>query len=482
MQPTPDIQTKANRALIRRLGQGVLHTDEATRFAASYDNARISRLPAGVIKPRDEKTISEVLVIANRHRIPVTVRGAGSAATGAATPVQGGWVIDLSSWTKARIDDATGMAYVQPGVVTADLNRQAEALGWFYPPDPSSSRYCTIGGNIITNAGGLRAAKYGVTRDYVLGLEGFLPTGEKVRWGGDVRKFVSGLNLRDLWIGSEGMLGVVTSAVLKLIPKPVARHTLLAGFRTDDQALNMVQRLLKARLVPSILEFIDRQSVVCTEAYRGAPFFKGRGGRAILLMEVDGDAAAVREQRKQAHALLRPHAESMRDTGDPVEAESLWEARRTCSQAMYQLADTKLNEDIVVPLRSQRALLRYTLALKKSSGLPTPTYGHAADGNFHVHVMFNRDQPDECQRAETAIMALMRKVVELGGAITGEHGIGLAKSAFMPLQHTPAEIKAMRAVKDALDPNGILNPGKMFEPFPVWKEKPVQVRMPWYKH
>jgi len=478
----------ATQALLAKLGPAVVRTDEATCFAASFDNLRLSFMPEAVVRPATEDDIGVTLKLANVHRVPVTVRGRGTGTTGASAPVQGGWVIHLDHWDEIEIDPVSAMATVRPGAITAHINDRAAAHGLFFPPDPSSVRHCSIGGNIATNAGGLRAAKYGVVRDHVYALEGFLPTGEKVRWAAPLRKFVSGLNLRDLWIGSEGTLGVITKATLKLSPLPAARRTFLLAFKTDEAALEAALDLLSLRVNPSVLEFLDVQTVAATEKRRGRRVFTdaelagSAEPPAALLVELDGHPAALADDAVKVLAWARRHAAAFRAPEDPAEAEALWELRRTCSQAMFALGDAKLNEDVVVPLRSYVALLRFTREVRDRIGLATPTFGHAADGNFHVHIMYDRANPEHCRKAEQAIREVMEKVVELGGAITGEHGIGLAKSPFLALQHTPAEIGAMLAVKKALDPNGILAPGQIFEPFNVWEHRPIKVTLPWDKH
>ncbi|MFB9898943.1 FAD-binding oxidoreductase [Cerasicoccus arenae] len=468
--------------LRRKLGDAVSTApDDLARV--SLDSARVPFRPDALVRPKSDEQVQQLLLLANKLGVPVTPRGAGSATTGAASPIHGGWVLDLSDWRKIRIDATSGMAHVEAGAVTKAINDAAEAKGWFYPPDPSSLKHCTIGGNIATNAGGLRGAKYGVTRDYVLALEGFLPTGEPVRWGAPLKKFASGFNLRDLWVGAEGMLGVTTRATLKLIPKPQSRWTCLAAFTNETQALRAVKQLLGLRVVPSILEFLDRQSVDCAQRRRGASFFPKTPACSLLLLELDGHPAAVRETRQVVQSLFKERALVTKQTADPEQAETLWEARRTCSQAMFQMGDTKLNEDVVVPVQGYQALLRYTLELRKLTGLATPTFGHVADGNFHVHLMYDHGDPAQCAQAERGLELLMEKVVALGGAITGEHGIGLAKSPFLSLQHTEAEIAAMKRIKDALDPNGILNPGKMFEPFRMWRaERDYNWTFPWDHH
>lgn len=479
-EPTcpPGNQSLANRALKRKL-PGRLLEDEPNRFRASLDNLRLSFLPEAVIRVREAADVATVLQLANRYGIPVTSRGAGSSATGSAVPIKGGWVLDLSALNTVKVDPVARIATVGAGVVTADLQAQVEAQGLFFPPDPSSKKYSTIGGNIACNAGGMRCVKYGVTRDYVLGLQGFLADGSAFQFGLPLKKYVSGLNLRDLLIGSEGTLGVITSANLKLIPKPEKRWTGMFAFKTEASALKTVVALFKAGFSPSILEFLDRQSVACAEQYTGSAIFPGRARSAILLIELDGRAAEVREQRKSLLAFMEDRTIGQREARTEAQAEKLWQVRRTCSQSMFSLADTKLNEDIVVPLEKQAELIRYTLDLKKEIGLATPTFGHAGDGNLHVHIMYNRASKSEAKKAKAGIHQLMRKVVDLGGVITGEHGIGLAKAPFLSMQHSTSEIAAMQAVKNALDPLGILNPGKIFDAFEVWDHEPVDVCLPW---
>jgi glycolate oxidase len=478
----------ATQELSKLLGPEKVLTDEATCFAASFDNMRLSFMPEAVIRPKVEEDIGTVLKLANQHKVPVTVRGRGTGNTGGSSPIKGGWVIHMDHWDKIEIDPISAMATVQPGAITAKINDLAAPHGLFFPPDPSSLKYCSIGGNIATNAGGLRAAKYGVVRDHVYALEGFLPTGEKVKWGAPLRKFVSGINLRDLWIGSEGTLGIITKATLKLVNKPLARRTFLIACRTDELALEAAAELMGSRINPSVFEFLDTQTVEAAEKQRGSRVFTTEelGGIketcAILLVEIDGHPAALADDAVKVRHWIKKFGVASRETDNEVEAEKLWDIRRTCSQAMYSLGNAKLNEDIVVPFKSYVALIKYTREVRDQIGLPTPTFGHAADGNFHVHIMYNRDNPEDCKKAEKAIHEVMKKVVELGGAITGEHGIGIAKSPFLSLQHSPAEISAMLAVKKALDPNNILAPGQIFEPLNVWEHRPVKVTLAWDKH
>ncbi len=469
---------RALRQLRAQLGEQV-RVDHETRYRASFDNTRVSRMPSAVICVEAAESVTTVLRLANRFQIPVTARGRGTGTTAAARPEIGGWVLDMSRLRSYKLDLESGIAEVEAGVLVADLQDRVESKGWFYPPDPSSRKHCTIGGTLACNAGGMRCAKYGVTRDYVLALEGYLPTGEPVRWGLPLKKYVSGYNLRDLWIGSEGQLGIITKAWLRLLPRPFARLTGIAAFPSEDAALRAVKAILKARIVPSILEFMDVSSITCCERFRGSPVFKEAPGRAVLLWETDGSETDTREQADRLRAVIQQYHPLERLAESAGEAEQLWNVRRQCSPAMFQMGDTKINEDIVIPLRAQIPLMRLVKKISRESGLAMPVFGHAADGNFHVHIMYDRANRTHCRAAEKAIRCLMENIVKMGGAITGEHGIGVAKSPFFSLQHTAVERKAMWAVKQALDPQNILNPGKMFQVENIWRSPTEAVTLPW---
>ncbi len=468
----------ATRQLKKRLGARV-NTSQQGRWAASFDSSKISFLPDAVIIPRTEKDIGPVLELANKYRVPVTVRGRGTTLMGSAAPVRGGWVIDMMKLKAVRIDADAGMAHAGAGTTNAAVARAAEAKGWFYPPDPSSREYCTIGGNIACNAGGMHGGKYGVTRDFVIALRGFLPTGEFVEWGTATKKFAAGFNLRDLWIGSEGMLGVVTGAVLKLVPMPAARWTLLTAFANEAAALGAARKLFRQRVQPAICEFLDRESVLCAERATDKTVFPGQPGRPVILLELAGSLAEVDDLKQDVLAWAQQNTVAFREAHSRAEVEELWEVRRKCSGAMFELGDSKLNEDIVIPMRHYEKFARFIARLKRQSKLPIPTFGHLADGNLHVNIMYHRDNPTEVRAAEAAVQKLMETVVSLGGAISGEHGIGLAKTPFLRLQHNPAQVRAMQAVKNALDPRGILNPGKMFSVVRIWKYPKLQLRLPW---
>ncbi|MGA3007619.1 MAG: FAD-linked oxidase C-terminal domain-containing protein [Opitutaceae bacterium] len=465
--------------LRRRLGPRVVRTDETTLYAASFDSSKLSFLPDAVIAPRTGDDLAVVLELANRHRVPVTVRGRGTSLTGSASPLRGGWVVDLIGWNRLKIDAEAGMAQAQAGVTIAQLQRAAEAAGWFYPPDPSSKEYCTVGGTIACNAGGMHGGKYGVTRDFVLALKGFLPTGEFVEWGTPTKKFSAGFNLRDLWIGSEGLLGLITEATLKLIPLPAARWTLLTSFADEVSAFRAVRLLFAQRVQPAICEFLDRYSVQCAERATKVSVFPGQAGRPVVLLELAGTTSEVEDLKFDVLAWARQHALAYKEARARAEADELWSVRRKCSGAMFELGDAKLNEDVVVPLRAYEKFARFLDRLRRQSGLAIPTFGHLGDGNLHVNIMYHAADAAESRAAERAVQQLMETVVALGGAISGEHGIGLAKTPFFRVQHSPAQVRAMQAVKHALDPRGILNPGKMFDVFKVWKQPRVVAKLPW---
>jgi len=468
----------ATRQLKRRLGSRV-DTSRAGCWAASFDSSKISFLPEAVVTPLKEEDIGVALELANKHRVPVTVRGRGTTLMGSAAPVRGGWVIDMLKLKKIKIDADAGMAHAQAGATTADIQRAAAAQGWFYPPDPSSKEYCTIGGNIACNAGGMHGGKYGVTRDFIVALRGFLPTGEYVEWGTATKKFAAGFNLRDLWIGSEGMLGIVTGAVLKLIPQPATRWTLLTAFADEVAALQAARTLFRARVQPAICEFLDRESVLCAERAMQTTIFPGQAGRPVILLEFAGGVSEIDDLKFEVLAWAQANAAAFKEARSREEAEQLWAVRRKCSGAMFELGDAKLNEDIVVPMRNYEKFARFLARLKRSSQLHIPTFGHLADGNLHVNIMYHRENPTETHAAELAVQTLMETVVSLGGSISGEHGIGLAKTPFLRIQHSPAQVKAMQAVKKALDPRGICNPGKMFEVVRIWKYPKLQIKLPW---
>ena len=477
--PSDSPHAQATIVLQQCLGSSV-SVDAKDLFEKSFDGMKVAFRTDAVVRPREESEVGTLLELANQHRVPVTTRGVGSTLTGSAAPRYGGWVLDLSGLSEFEIDPLTNFCHAQAGAVTGEIQDVAAAQGRFYPPDPSSLRWCTIGGNIACNAGGLRCVKYGVTRDYVVALEGYLPTGEHVKFGRDLKKFSSGYNLRDLWIGSEGMLGVVTRATLKLIPAPRSRQTFLAAFARERAVLESVQELLSDGSVhPSILEFLDCLSVKGAEGCIGRSLFPESPASPLLLVEVDGHPAQVLEDTAIVEKWLGRNAITFLKSNTEEEAEELWQVRRQCSGAMFKLANSKLNQDVVVPIRREADLVDFIATVREETGLPIAVFGHSGDGNLHVNVMYDRSSIETREIAAHAVKMVMEEVVALGGSISGEHGIGLAKTAYTDLEFGAAEFATMKAIKKTLDPRNILNPGKLFEPFEPWRHDPVDVQLPW---
>ena len=469
-------------ALKSRLGS-IVFADAESLHSASFDGLKVYFSPSAVICPLHSRQVGDLLQLANEFEVPVTTKGAGSSLTGGATPIKGGWVLDLSKLNKIEIDENNQIARCGPGAIISNIQKEASDKDLFYPPDPSSKMFCTIGGNIACNAGGLRCVKYGVTRDYILSLSGYLPTGEAVQWGRATRKFATGYNIRDLWIGSEGTLGVVTEAVLRLIGKPLSRKTFLAAFESDYDALKAPIELSRLGVRPSILEFLDQWTVECVQSFTGKEVFTGLSPHPVLLIELDGDPSQIEQESIPLKKWLDENALCSEVAENEEDAENLWEVRRNGSPAMKKLANTKLNEDVVVPLGEQIKLVQFVEKLRQDFKLKVGVFGHCGDGNLHVNFMYNHEDDDESGRAVQALNLLMNKVNELGGAISGEHGIGLAKTPFTQIQFNQAEWKAMQSIKKILDPNGILNPGKIFDIFNPWEQKKVNDSLPWeYSH
>jgi glycolate oxidase len=421
-----------------------------------------SQEPEAVVYAQSAADVGAVMKFSAERKVPVTVRGGGVGYVGGCVPVQRGIVISLERMNAIlEINPADGIAIVQPGVITGDLHDAVKKLGWYYPPDPASLRECTVGGNVATNAGGPRCLKYGVTRQYVLGLEVVLPNGDIVRAGGRCHKNRQGFDLAGLFVGSEGMLGVVTEITLRIIPHPPARALLGATFRTFAEAAAAVQKILGTGHLPSALEITDSFTLEAAREFLGKA--KLPPGDAHLLVEIDGPAAAVGAELKALTTLLRSlSAISIKPATTEQEIESFWNLRREFSYSLRATGLTKLNEDVVVPRSKLVELVSFAGTLQEKSGFPIACFGHAGDGNIHVNLMVDPADPDEVARAKRAERALFERVVRLEGSISGEHGIGFAKAAYLDLELSPDVIALMKRVKAAFDPEGILNPGKIF--------------------
>jgi glycolate dehydrogenase FAD-linked subunit len=427
--------------------------------AYSYDATRREALPWAVARPASAAEISQVLVLANQEGFPVVPRGAGTGMSGGSVPVHGGVVLSLERMNRIiEVDRENMLAVVEPGVVTGDLQREVESRGLFYPPDPASHQFCTMGGNVAECAGGLRAVKYGVTKDYVLGLEVVLPTGELITTGARTAKSVAGYDLTKLIVGSEGTLGVVTKIIVKLLPLPESVHTLTAFFSSVDDAARAASKVLASGILPRALEFIDHAALRAVEGYLKEDL--SGGATAMLIAEVDGpEEITARESSRIADIMAAGGATRVNRADSPPERERLWKARRSISPALYTIKPKKVNEDIVVPRSKITDILREVGEIANRYGILIVNFGHAGDGNIHTNIMVDEE---DMPKAEEAAKEIFAATLRLGGSITGEHGVGISKAPYLSMELKPDALAAMKRIKDALDPNNILNPGKIF--------------------
>jgi glycolate oxidase len=451
-------------ALTSALGSDAVKLDEPTRTAYGTDALKRGTPADVVVMPANAAEVSAVLTLCAEHRVPVVPRGAGTGYTGGAVPVRGGVVLSLEGMNRIlEIDEANLVAVVEPHVVTGDLQDAVEKVGLFYPPDPASLTQSVIGGNVAENAGGPRAFKYGTTKQYVLGLEAVLPTGEIIRTGGKVVKNVVGYDLTHLLVGSEGTLAVITQIILRLVPKPPVQATLRATFPSVEAAVEAVSEIIRNRVVPAALELIDGESLEAVAQNLGVRSLAPEGTAAILLLDVDGVPAAVTEEAVRVEAACRTAgATEILRARDDAERAELWRVRRELSLSLKMVAPLKFNHDMVVPKGRIPELFALVQRIRDEFRLRIPLFGHAGDGNIHVNIMVDPDDADEIRRAHEAEHLLFTGVIALEGAISGEHGIGFSKLPFIPLALSPDEIALMKRVKAAFDPLGILNPGKMF--------------------
>ncbi|MEW6220019.1 MAG: FAD-linked oxidase C-terminal domain-containing protein [Thermodesulfobacteriota bacterium] len=429
----------------------------------AYDGSRLEYPPDAVAFPADTAQVAAIVALAHQEGLPVVPRGAGTGMTGGALPVAGGLVLAMSRLNRIlEIDTDNGVAVVEPGVITGDLARAVEARGLFYPPDPASSDFCTIGGNVAECAGGPRAVKYGVTRDYVLGLTVVLPDGRILPTGVRTAKGVVGYDLTRLFVGSEGTLGVITRIILRLISRPAGRETFLVLGQDLAATTRLVAGILNAGILPCALEYLDQACVALVAPAMPEPL--PAATTALLLVELDGEPAAVDAEARHLSALLAsaPGLLGFRRAGDRTEARALWQARREISPAAFRLRPDKLSEDVVVPRSRIPDLVLFAQALGRELDLAILTFGHAGDGNIHVNIMVDRQDPAELNRAEAAKKRLFTQVLALGGTLSGEHGVGITKAASIGQELDPVSLSVMQAIKSLLDPRDILNPGKIF--------------------
>jgi len=457
------IEDKHIKKLEELIGKENVKSDKAHLLAYSYDATREHFKPDAVVFPKNEEDVSKILKYCNKHLIPVVPRGAGSGFTGGALPVKGGIVLAVEKYMNKilEIDMENMVAVVQPGVINKDLQREVEKVGLFYPPDPASQEYSTIGGNVAENAGGMRAAKYGITKDYVMALRAVLPNGDIIRAGKKTIKDVAGYNLAGILVGSEGTLAVITEITLKLLSKPRLTKTVMGVFDSVEDAMNAVYKSLAGGANPVAMEFLDNLTIRAVEEkfQKGLPIDAG----AILISDIDGN---VEEEIDYQISLLKKYffengCREFKVAKDEKEAADIWFARRNASQSITIYGSKKINEDVTVPRSMLPKYLKEVEKISKKYGVKIPCFGHTGDGNVHTNVMVDKDDKAQVEIGYKAIEEIFEMTIKIGGTLSGEHGIGLSKAPFMKMAFSQEELNLFRAIKKAFDPNNILNPGKM---------------------
>lgn len=452
------------RRLRELLGPDQVLTSREDLIPYSFDGtAALQQMPGAVAFAHTSAEVAAVLKVAQETKTPVVTRGSGTGLSGGSLPSRDCLVLCLAKMNRILEVDAANLTLLaEAGATTVTIADAAAAAGLFYPPDPGSMKISTIGGNVAENSGGLRGLKYGITRNYVMGLEVILPDGEVLWTGNKCVKDVAGYSLRDLFIGSEGTLGVITKVLLKLLPKPASKRTLVATFDQMDRAAQTVSDIIAAKIIPCTLEFLDRTTIRCVEDFAkvGLPL----DCEAVLLMETDGHPAAVLEEAEQMEVLARRNgAMDVRVAKDEAEANRLAAARRSAFSALARVAPTTILEDATVPRSELARMIRFVADIAKKYQLRIGTFGHMGDGNLHPTFLTDERNHAEMERVHQAFKDIFDEAIRLGGTITGEHGIGVAKKEFLPKFAGDASMRVMRALRASLDPAGILNPGKMFD-------------------
>ncbi len=462
-----DRQTLIIEKLRQLVGETNVLASDTQRHVHAYDaTPLLHEHPLAVVHPRNEEDVHNLLVFANEAEIGIVPRGSGTGLSGGAVPSRESIVLRFHHWNQIlEIDEENLTAWVQPGVITAHLHKAVEARGLFYPPDPGSMKICTIGGNVAENSGGLRGLKYGVTANYVMGVEGFLPTGQPICTGNKCVKDVAGYNIKQLLVGSEGTLAVFTRILLKLIPRPQSSRTLLALFDSMEAAASTVSEIIAYPIIPVTLEFLDRVTIQCVEdfAHIGLP----RDVESLLLIESDGHPAVVEEEITAMEEIARRQgARALHIAADTAEAEQLKTARRAAFSALARMRPTTILEDVTVPRSALPEMVAAVQEIARKHHVLIGVFGHAGDGNLHPTVLCDERNREEMQRVEKALEAIFETAVQLGGTLTGEHGIGLAKRPFFERLTDAGALELMRHIRRVVDPKRILNPDKILLPRP----------------
>ena len=441
----------------------VLTSDEDLVPYSFDGTAALKQRPGAVVFPLTAEEVSECVQLARRNNVPVVTRGSGTGLSGGSVPLEGCLVICLVKMDKLiEVDEKNLTLRAQSGVITKEIDDACAKVGLFYPPDPGSMKISTIGGNVAENSGGLRGLKYGVTRDYVMGFEVVLPDGTLTFLGNKCVKDVAGYSMKDIFIGSEGTLGIITEVILKVLPRPKARKTMLALYDSMEDAAKTISAIIAAKIIPCTLEFLDRVTVQCVEDYAkiGLP----TDVQALVLMETDGHPVVVEEEAAQMMALAKANgARDVRAAADEAEGARLAAARRNAFSALARVRPTTILEDVTVPRSELAAMVAFIDAVAKKHKLQIGTFGHLGDGNLHPTFLTNERDHEEMHRIEVALEEIVEETIRVGGTVTGEHGVGLAKKSFLKRQLGEGSYELMRSIKKALDPQGLLNPGKIFD-------------------
>ncbi|HEY5672077.1 MAG TPA: FAD-linked oxidase C-terminal domain-containing protein [Malonomonas sp.] len=456
------LEAQTLKKLQEIVGKDHVSNAKADLICYSYDATQRQFLPEVVVHPGSTEEISRIMQLANATGTPVFPRGAGSGFTGGSLPTSGGIVLVTTRLDRIlQIDEENLVATVEPGLVTEQFQKAVEKVGLFYPPDPASLKFSTLGGNVAECAGGPRCVKYGVTKDYILGLEVVTPTGDIIRTGGPTMKGVVGYDLTKLICGSEGTLAVITKIIIKLLPLPEAKKTMLVMFDSIDGAAKAVSAIIGNKIIPTTLEFMDGRTIDCVR--QATDLQVPEAARALLIIEVDGDREFLDKQARKIAELIKPlGVVETRIAETAAESEALWQIRRSVSASLRKVNPDKFNEDICVPRSKVPEMIRKIDLIADKYKVPIVNFGHAGDGNIHVNVMINAKVPGQQEQADKAIEEVFKGALELGGTMSGEHGVGIMKAAYIPLELTTAAVDYMKTIKRALDPNNILNPGKIF--------------------
>jgi glycolate oxidase len=426
-----------------------------------FDASGLESSPSAVVWPKNTEDVVRVMRYAFENSIPVVPRGAGTGMTAGAVPSKGAIILSFEKMNRIlELDSENLNVLCEPGLINGKLQRELECTGLFYPPDPASMNFCTLGGNVAENAGGPRALKYGVTRDYIMELEAVLPNGELITTGVRTSKGVVGYDLTRLLVGSEGTLAVFTKIRLKVLPMPEEVVTLLAIFDNLESSGKAVSKIIAAKIIPRTLEFMDREAIRAVENYK--PVGLPENVEAILLIELDGHPAAITKEAEKIADICRHLGAELEMAEDEDARANLWAARRAVSPALYHITPTKINEDIVVPRSLVPEMLKRLRKLSQESGIKIVNFGHAGDGNIHVNIMVDRKDKEEYQKGINLVEQVFKDTLSLGGTISGEHGIGLTKARYIGMEIARKEIEIMESIKNIFDPKNILNPGKIF--------------------